>query len=214
MTLSAPELIASAALMAAAVSALLSAEARGSVAGRRIFKPLASTLFVAIALYAGALESTFGRLMLVALLLSFVGDLLLMAPSKTAFLAGLASFLLAHISFGVAFLLKPLDTRWLALASVAMTLAAIVILRWLWPHLARDMRLPVIAYVLAISGMMILAAGTVSGSGAGFAIAAGLFVISDVFVAREQFVSPAPSNRLVGLPVYYAAQLLYAWQAS
>ena len=41
-----------------------------------------------------------------------------------------------------------------------------------------------------------------------------LFAVSDISVARDQFVRPAFINRLWGLPLYYAAQLLLAGSVS
>jgi hypothetical protein len=35
--------------------------------------------------------------------------------------------------------------------------------------------------------------------------------VSDILVARQRFVREAAWNRLVGLPLYYAAQLLLAY---
>ena len=32
------------------------------------------------------------------------------------------------------------------------------------------------------------------------------FYLSDVFVARQRFVQPSLSNRLIGLPLYYLSQ--------
>lgn len=40
--------------------------------------------------------------------------------------------------------------------------------------------------------------------------AAALFYASDLCVARQKFVSPSPWNPLIGLPLYYAAQLCLA----
>jgi hypothetical protein len=37
-----------------------------------------------------------------------------------------------------------------------------------------------------------------------------LFYLSDLLVARDRFVRPGIVNRVVGLPLYYAAQLLLA----
>jgi hypothetical protein len=37
-----------------------------------------------------------------------------------------------------------------------------------------------------------------------------LFAASDLAVARDQFVRPGLANRMVGLPLYYAAQVLLA----
>jgi hypothetical protein len=44
-------------------------------------------------------------------------------------------------------------------------------------------------------------------------LAAALFAASDVLVARQQFVAPAMANRIIGLPMYFAAQLLFAVSA-
>ena len=51
------------------------------------------------------------------------------------------------------------------------------------------------------------AAGTAN---ARILVGAAAFAISDIFVARQRFVMEAPINRQVGLPLYFAAQLLLA----
>ena len=91
-----------------------------------------------------------------------------------------------------------------------MTIVAIAILRWLWPHLPDGMRPAVAAYVIAISLMVILASGTITGFGPQLAIGAVMFAVSDIFVARERFVTSSVANRLWGLPLYYAAQIVLA----
>ena len=53
-------------------------------------------------------------------------------------------------------------------------------------------------------------AATSGGGPPGVAAGALAFVASDLFVARDRFVSPAFANRLLGLPLYYAAQMLLA----
>ncbi len=40
--------------------------------------------------------------------------------------------------------------------------------------------------------------------------AAVMFYFSDLAVARDRFVEPGPVNRLWGLPLYYAAQFVFA----
>ena len=40
-----------------------------------------------------------------------------------------------------------------------------------------------------------------------------MFVVSDLAVARDNFVTPGFTNRLSGLPLYYGGQLLLAWAA-
>ena len=91
-----------------------------------------------------------------------------------------------------------------------MGLVAAAVLRWLWPGLPRPLRLPVIAYVIAIAVMVVTAAGTVADRGPGLLAAAAVFAASDVFVARERFVHSTVANRLLGLPLYYGAQLVLA----
>lgn len=61
----------------------------------------ASMGFIAIALSAGELSNTYGRIVLVALVLSWVGDLLLTYTSRPAFLGGLVTFLLGHVTYSM-----------------------------------------------------------------------------------------------------------------
>ena len=58
--------------------------------------------------------------------------------------------------------------------------------------------------------MVVLAGGTMAATGLQLVIAAVMFAVSDIFVARDRFVSPSVVNRLWGLPLYYAAQLIFA----
>jgi uncharacterized membrane protein YhhN len=69
------------------------------------------------------------------------------------------------------------------------------------------MRAPVIAYCLAISVMLWLALGVDQPE---VRLGALLFYGSDLFVARDRFAAPGAVNRLLGLPLYYAAQVLLA----
>ena len=42
-------------------------------------------------------------------------------------------------------------------------------------------------------------------------VGAVLFYVSDIFVARDRFVTPSPLNQRIGLPLYYAAQIALAF---
>ena len=42
-------------------------------------------------------------------------------------------------------------------------------------------------------------------------VGAVMFTASDIAVVRDRFVAPGFVNRLWGLPLYYAAQLIIAW---
>jgi uncharacterized membrane protein YhhN len=68
------------------------------------------------------------------------------------------------------------------------------------------LRGPVMAYIVVITGMVALAAGSRS---AWIAAAATAFFVSDLSVARDRFVAPGFGNRLWGLPLYYSAQILF-----
>lgn len=197
------------------VAGLLLAEARGSRGSVWLAKPLASAGFVGLALAGGAAGTSYGRAVLVALGLSLAGDVLLIPQRPAVFRAGILAFLLGHLAFAGAFVvrgLQPLATLGTAAASVV---PATLLLRWLAPRLPREFRLPVFAYVGVISLMLAAAAGSVAAAGDPRILAAALgFYLSDLSVARDRFVAPGFANRLWGLPLYYAAQVLFALSAS
>jgi uncharacterized membrane protein YhhN len=74
------------------------------------------------------------------------------------------------------------------------------------------MRYPVYAYIGIITLMVALSAGAWGKEGSLLMlVGAVLFYISDVFVARDRFVTSDVWNRYLGLPLYYAAQLALAY---
>jgi uncharacterized membrane protein YhhN len=180
-----------------------------------LFKPLASLCFVALALQAGALESTYGLILLGGLTLCLFGDVLLIPTGDKTFIAGLSSFLLGHLLYALAFLQLPFNQSALLISLLPVAALGIISLRWLWPQLPPKMKAPVCAYVVVICAML-LAASTCWGTtpGAWILLGAWGFAISDLSVARNQFVSPGFSNRLWGIPLYFGSQLLLAWSIS
>ena len=202
-------------LTLAALAALLGAEWFDSRSGRWVAKPVASAGFVGTALAVGAAASGYGRALLAALVLSFAGDLFLLSPGRAAFLGGLGAFLVGHLAFAVAFLVRGAGLGWSAVALVPLVALALAVARWLLPRVDPGMRAPVTAYIVVIVCMVALAVGCAVRSGAPIvAVAAVLFFLSDLSVARDRFVAPGFANRLWGLPVYYVAQLLFAWSAA
>ena len=194
---------------AACATALVWAEANDSTT-LRFFKMAASTGFVAIALSVGGLSNTYGRIVLVALAFSWIGDLLLTSTARSAFLGGLTTFLLGHVAYSVAFAVLGLNAVIAGAAAIAMTLVGVFVWRWLSPH-AGDMAAPVVAYIVVIT-VMVVAACAAFGAGATVLIPIGAcsFYASDIAVARNQFVAPGIVNRVWGLPLYYLAQVLLA----
>jgi len=196
----------------AAVLGTLVAGNRGHRRLAGILKLVAASSYVALALRSGALGSIYGQLILAALLLSWLGDAFLTGSGSRAFLAGLGAFLLAHLTFGLAFWTRGVAAGAALWSGVAMAAFGYLILGWLGrASLPPNMLRPVTAYVIAIGLMVALGFGTVA-LRASIPIAAGalLFTLSDVFVARDRFVQAEAINTLIGLPLYFAAQLLLA----
>jgi uncharacterized membrane protein YhhN len=190
------------ALVCTALAGHLWAEATGYRHARAALKVAASCGFVAL----GALSAhdRFGWLILLALCLSAVGDALLLSPAERPFMAGVGAFLLAHLAYAGAF--AP-GSRISAAAIGVVAAAGAGVVASLWPRLG-PMRIPVLVYTAVISAMLVL------GVGSGNPLVpwgALLFYLSDLTVARDRFVRPGLVNRVIGLPMYYAAQVVLAW---
>lgn len=203
---------AAASLTSAATLGLLRAEARDSVRGVWLFKPLAALGFVAAALAADATASTYGTWILIGLLFSFAGDVFLIPRNSDAgFLAGLTAFLLGHLAYAGAFLSLGFSATGAGIAALALAAPFVLTLRWLRPHLEGSMKAAVPVYTTVICAMGIAAGSAFALSGNGTALAGALlFQVSDLAVAREQFVEQTLRNKLWGLPFYFGAQLLLA----
>ena len=193
------------------VIVLLVAEWREAPTLRWFAKPLASAGFLLAALAAGARDSQYGHVVLVALALGMLGDVLLIPAASATFLAGLASFLLGHLAFALAFVVRGVSAPAMFGAAALLALPAALSWRWLAPHVPTKMRAPVVAYIAVISIMVAAAAGTLGTPGGGvILVGAVMFFVSDLAVARQRFVERTPWNKLWGLPLYYGGQLVLA----
>jgi uncharacterized membrane protein YhhN len=202
-----------------ALAALMVAEWRRSRLGLWLWKPLASSAFLLLAGSMGAFDSAYGITVFVALVVCWLGDLLLIPKASSSFLLGLVAFLAGHLAFLVAFAGRGLDPVAAGLATLGLLFPAVAIGRWLWPHLPRRMKGPVVAYISVISIMAAAALATEVHRPNGLIVAGAVsFFLSDLFVARGRFVREGFSNRAAGLPLYYLAQVLLAlsihWEAS
>lgn len=195
---------------------LLLAEKQESIAGKLITKTPLSMLFVLVALTQQRPDPFYYRLMMAGFFLSLLGDILLVFYQRPLFLAGLISFLLAHVFFVLALmgLGTVLSFSWVLLCG-ALVVAGGFVYCWLKPHLG-TMKVPVIAYMVVIScmlagaGRVLLDPGVPGGGRVVVFTGALLFYFSDLFVARDRFMEKSFVNRLLGLPLYYAAQFLLA----
>ncbi len=189
----------------------LALNAAGFSLAAKAFKMAASFSFIATAWLAGARHSTYGWVLFAGLIASSFGDYFLLAPTDSRFLAGLVSFFIAHVAYCVAYAVRGTRLPGAAVAGAAMVIASVFVVRWVWPHVPSDMKIPVAAYVAVISTMVALAGGTISKPGGRLILlGAVMFYISDVFVARQQFVAPGSINAIVGLPLYFGGQAVLA----
>ncbi len=155
-------------------------------------------------------------LLVAALALSAIGDACLAQDGEKAFLAGLASFLLAHVAYVALFWTTGggIDEIFSQPSRIVIALALLaavgLILSRLWPAIEAAMRPPVALYCVAI-----LAMGIASLSDLGPAVVAGalLFMASDAILAAGRFLVPDDDPRqgwmrpLVWL-LYYMSQLV------
>lgn len=201
-------------IVVAGVAVLLVSDSlgRGKAPGG-VAKMIGSTAFLVLAWYGGALKSPYGCGLLAGLFLSWWGDLFLIFRAPRVFLAGLVSFLLGHVAYVTAFLLHGIAPFWSLTAAGVLVAVAIPIVLWLAPNLG-NMRAPVYAYIVVISIMVACAAGAVGRGGTPWMLAgATLFFVSDITVARDRFVKSDAWNRWIGLPLYYAGQVVLACTA-
>ena len=180
-----------------------------------IAKIAASSGFLAVAYFAGALKSAYGKLLLAGLALSFLGDAFLIGESRQAFLAGLAAFLLAHLAYVAAFAARGVSIRWMGFSALPVIAIAVAVSTWLAPYTPPELLLPVRLYTVVISGMLIAAIGT-RGKGGSALIVVGalLFFLSDLSVASLRLVQTDFPHYIWGLPFYFAGQLCLALSIS
>jgi len=198
-------------IMLAAVTALIVAEFKGHAGARAVFKLSASSVFMWEGVQRGLHSAGDGVWIFAGLVGCLAGDAALLGRGRRAFLAGLGSFLLGHLFFAVGFATR--DPSWAASAgSLALLIApAIIVHRWLMPHVEAAMRPPVLAYMTVITVMLALAVGLAAATGAWMLLAgAALFYVSDLAVARDRFIKESQFNHLWGAPAYFVGVWLMA----
>lgn len=178
---------------------------------RTVIKTLPLSIFAIIAFMTGA-----PWLLVAALALSALGDACLAQEGEISFVAGLGSFLLAHIAYAVVFFTH--GAGWGA-ASM-LVLAAIVVFSLVYGGYlvgnAAQLAAPVAIYVLAIA-VMGFGAATMGGL---VLLGAVLFMASDAILGAEKFLLPDDHGILkTSAPAvwifYFAGQamILYGFMA-
>lgn len=174
-------------------------------------KLAASTAFVILAVANGAANSAYGQRILIALILSLLGDMLLLSLRQSFLLAGISAFFLAHVAFAAAFYSQSASAVVFAVSCGLLIIVGVAFLTWLWRYLDRFNRVAVPVYLVAIATMVSLAfAVSFQATSVTLAVAATSFAASDVSVALDRFVERKIANKIWGIPLYYAAQIMLA----
>ncbi|MGW0029456.1 lysoplasmalogenase [Streptomyces sp. NPDC003314] len=170
----------------------------GAELGHRIAKPLLMPLLAAYAATKGA-----PKLLVVALLFGWGGDVFLLSDADWAFLVGMGSFAAGHVCYLVLFGRRRTSPALGALYAVALVGTVAL----LWPDLPAELRIPVAGYSLLLTAMAYRASslGLLAGLGG------ALFLLSDTLIATgvaEWPQPPAPDFWI--MLTYLAAQCLLA----
>lgn len=152
-------------------------------------------------------------LLVIALLLSALGDALLAQDGERMFLGGLASFLAGHLAYVALFLSMAalpafFGEIWRPLAAVLIVSGAVGVFLWLRSALPGNLVVPVAVYTVAIAAMGLAALGV---DGPVF-FGALLFMASDTILAGEKFrFRPNSTHRAWARPavwiLYWLAQV-------
>lgn len=205
MTATAWALVAAAGLLALGDWIAVAPGARRAKSLEYVLKPATMLVLIGAAVALEPEHDAQRAFFVVGLLLSLAGDMFLMLPSD-AFVAGLASFLVAHLAYIVGFVAVGL-TAW-ALLGVGVVLVAGVtvgarIVRAVRSGEDRPLVVPVAAYMSVISIMIVVAIGTADIVAA---IGALLFYCSDALIAWNRFVAGKRWARPAIMATYHLAQ--------
>jgi uncharacterized membrane protein YhhN len=184
-----------------------------AVGGRRrewVSKPLVLALLVVTAWLGGATGSAAGWWLLVALGLSLLGDVALLSDTPARFVAGLASFLVAHVAFVVAFAHLGMPRADLALVGLALVVAlAAVVGRRVVPAAWREGGPALGGAVTAYMGVIgVMVVGAWATGHLLLALGASVFMVSDAVLAMDRFVHERRFGALAVMVTYHLAQVL------
>ncbi len=150
--------------------------------------------------------------MVIGLLFSLAGDVFLMLDERW-FVAGLGSFLVGHLAYVVGLQLAPtslaLTLVGLAVVGVAVATVGRRVVQGVAAGDKRDMVVPVIAYLVVISAMVVSAFGTAEITAV---VGAGLFYASDATLAWNRFLEQRRFGAITVMVTYHLGQAgLVAW---
>ena len=198
------------------LAGLLFFEKNGNQKGKLATKTILSCLFIFTALVQSHSNPGYFYILLIGLFFCLGGDVFLALPRERMFLFGLVSFLLGHVFYAGCFFYVTDLSRWTWVGACIALIVSGGVFFWLRPHLG-TMLMPVIAYIVVITVMLVGAWSVLCDAGLGLSgrllifSGAASFYVSDLFVARDRFLKMEFNNRLFGLPLYYLGQFLLAF---
>ena len=198
------------------LAGLLFFEKNGNQKRKLPTKTILSCLFIFTALVQPHPIPGYFYILLIGLIFCLGGDVFLALPGERMFLFGLVSFLLGHVFYAGCFFYVADLSHWTWIGACIGLVAGGGVFFWLRPHLG-SMLIPVIAYIVVITVMLVGAWTVLCDSGVEFSgrllVSSGAvsFYVSDLFVARDRFLKMEFKNRLLGLPLYYFGQFLLAF---
>ncbi len=175
---------------------------------RMAFIAAASASFVLIALLGGGLRSATSVLMVLGLVGCFMGDVL----GPGSFIAGVAAFLVAHLFFIAAYVLRRGDPRLGLKVFLLFALLSVAVMAGLYGRGEGAERAIVVAYAFVISVMVGAAASAMRLPGGRFVFAAAVvFYVSDIAVGYWKFVAGDFPYAVICYPLYYTACTMLAF---
>jgi uncharacterized membrane protein YhhN len=168
-------------------------------------KPATLALLIGVALALDPRHGSVRAWFVAGLLLSLAGDVFLMLP-RDLFVAGLASFLAGHVAYIIGFCLEQRSWGLLIVGLILVAGFVVTIGRQVVQAVARTDRalvVPVVAYVVVISAMVVTAWGTALA----WAVAGALlFYVSDATLAWNRFVARLRWGDVAVIVTYHLGQ--------
>lgn len=200
-------------------------EYAGELAKATILKGLASSAFVCLGIYCYIHNPTsFGKLILIGLILGMVGDIFLNlrnqfegAESNKVFAVGIAAFLSGHFLY-IAALLKQSSNILLTAIIITAVISVLAIPPLMKRITAPSKGIKIFGYVYLVivismfsTAVSILIKTGTSSMNIIFTTGASLFLISDFIMIYYSFGKKIKPLRAINLLSYYVGQLLIAY---
>jgi len=183
-----------------------------------IAKPATMVLLFATLALAGGFGATPLIFFGLGIVFSLAGDIFLLLSNRW-FIAGLAAFLMAHVSYiiGLNTPIGDASPLWAIVIGIILALATARVLRPILAGLREKgqgkLVIPVVVYGTVITIMLLSAILTIyrtdwktSASGL-VSLGAILFYFSDIILAWNRFVKPIKNGRLVNMVAYHLGQI-------